>query len=65
MLSPMALKKAQKSQMAHAGIPYALEVLFPGGQSSPFITVAVSIQMAGEKATRADFIMSVISSNPS
>lgn len=47
----MAVKEAQKSQVAHAGILHALEELFPGGQSSVFITVAVSIQMAGEKAT--------------
>lgn len=45
-------------------IPHALEELFPGGQSTVFITVAVSIQMVGEKATWVDFIMSVISSNP-
>lgn len=41
---------------AHAGIPHAPEVLSPGGQSSSF-TVAVSIQMVGEKTTWADFIM--------
>lgn len=64
MLSSVAVKKAQKSQVAHASIPHALEELFPGGQSSAFITVAVSIQMVGEKATWVDFIMSVISSNP-
>lgn len=60
----MAVKEAQKSQVAHAGIPHALEVVFPRGQSAPFITVTVSIQMVPEKATWADFIMSVISLNP-